>query len=409
MRLLVASQFFPPEPVPIPGDVAAAAQAAGHQVRVLTGVPSYPAGRVLEGWANRRRADGSEAGMPVRRVGAYPSHDRSAVRRAASYGSFAASTLLSGRDLARTADVAYVYWPPPTAAALPLLARLRHGVPYVLHVQDLWPDSVLHSGFLPGGPVAAGAGRVVDAWCRLLYRHAAAVVCLSPGMATVLAGRGVPEDRLHVVWNWATEQPAPDRADRLAARRSLGLPDDAFVVMFAGNLGEYQALDVAVRAAARCADQGVHLALVGSGLAAESLRRLADELGARNVVLPGRRPAHEMPFVAAAADVQLVSLRPHGFFAGTVPGKLPAVLSSGQPVVCAVPGDAAALVAEARAGWPVPAGDETALVEALRQAAAASPDELAAAGRRGQNFYREHLARERGLPAVLDVLVRAAG
>jgi colanic acid biosynthesis glycosyl transferase WcaI len=407
LRIVVCSQWFPPEKVPIPADVAAGLVAVGHEVTVLTGFPNYPLGRTFDGWRQRPWATSRTNGYRVRRVVQYPSHDASGLRRAVSYLSFALATAIFAWRELRRADVVYVYGSPVTAALSPWLSRLTGGAPYVVHVQDLWPDSVVAAD-MAGSRWSPAVLRVLDRLCRTLYRGAAAVVCIAPTMAMLLRQRGVPDERVHTVGNWADEDlffPVPP--DRELA---LGLgAGDGLTVMYAGNMGPAQGLETAVRAAAQVADlPGFRLLLVGDGLGRPALEALAADAGAGNVVFCGQRPTEQMNAITAAADVQLVILRDLPHLRGTVPSKLGTVMASALPVLVSADGDARALVDAAGAGWTCPAEDVSALAKAFRQIAALSAEDRRRHGAAGRAYYEQHGARAAGMARIGAVLAGAA-
>lgn len=408
MRIVVLSQWFPPEKAALPADVAHAAAARGHDVTVLTGFPNYPTGQIYNGYQQRARLDAEIDGLHVRRVALYPSHDRNAGKRVANYLSFAATSTAFGWRILRSADAVYVYHPPLTASLGPWLARSLRGAPYVLHVQDLWPESVLESGLLSGRAVGA-VGRLLTRACNAAYRRAAVVIGIAPTMAELLRERGVPADRLAVVPNWADEEifyPVP-RDEALADE--LGFTD-CFCVMFAGNMGDLQGLDVAVRAAAAVRDlSDFRLTLVGDGLARPGLEALARELEADNVMFLPSQPLARMRDVTSTADVQLVCLRDLPFLRGTIPSKLGTVLATGLPVLCSAGGDAPQLVVDAGAGWTCRPDDAASMEQAFRQAHSSSLAERTAMAAAGRRYYQTHLSRAAGTEQIIDALERAAG
>ncbi len=406
MRAVLCTQWFPPEKAALLADIAEGLRDEGHQVTVLTGFPNYPLGKVYDGWRQRLWADYPAEGYHVRRVVQYPSHDTSPVRRAASYISFGLAAAVFGWRAIRAADVVYVYHPPLTTALGPWLSRLLGGPPFVLHVQDLWPDSVAAADMLDrrSAPLVV---RVLDRACRAVYRGAASVVCIAPTMASLLQNRGVSAARLEVVPNWADEalfHPVERDASVVESLQLTGTTS----VMFAGNMGPAQGLGTAIRAAAAVRDlPDFRLVLVGDGVHRPALEELAAQLGADNVVFAGARPLAEMNAVTAAADAQLVILRDLPFLRGTIPSKLGSVLASGLPVVCAAGGDARALVEQAGAGWACAGEDVAALAEAFREVHAASAAELRRRGAAGCSYYRANMAKRRGV-ARLEAVLRTA-
>lgn len=406
MRVVVLTQWFPPENAWIPQALAERLVRSGHDVTILTGFPNYPAGEIYAGWRQAPRSVTREHGYRLVRVALYPSHDRSPVRRALNYLSFSASATISGWTILRAADVVYVYHPPLTAVTGAWLSRVLGGAPFVLHVQDLWPDSVISAGLL-SGRAALRARALLSRACDAVYGRAAAVVAIAPTMARTLTERGVPADRTHVVSNWADERHFRPEARSESAVAELGA-SDSFTVMFAGNLGDFQALDVAIRAAARVQDlPDFKLIIVGSGVAEQGLRTLVGDLGLRNVVFLGRRSMDSMSRLTAAADVHLVSLRALPFFEGTIPGKLASLLACGLPVICAIGGDAARVVTAAGCGWTSPPEDLDALELTFRKAHSSTRKQRLDLGRAGRAYYEQHMSQAAGVAALTSILVAA--
>jgi colanic acid biosynthesis glycosyl transferase WcaI len=152
MRVLLLSQFFDPEPASIPGmPLARFLQSRGHEVEVVTGFPNYPGGRLYPGYRLQLHSQETAHNVRIHRVPLYPSHDRSSWARLANYGSFAVSSATIGTIATSRQDVTYVYHPPATAALAALLWRRIRKAPFVLHVQDLWPESVVSSGMIRPG------------------------------------------------------------------------------------------------------------------------------------------------------------------------------------------------------------------------------------------------------------------
>ena len=409
MKVGIVSQFFPPEPALIAGSLAEGLAARGHEVRVLTGYPNYPHGTLYPGFRQRWRDVTTNGAITVRRVPLYPSHDDSAVRRAANYLSFAATSTAAAVRFLSDVDVVYVYHPPGTAFAAAALMRLLRRIPVVLHVQDLWPESISESSMAPGGVAGAGLHRLVGAAMRRVYSAASAIITLSPIMRELLIERGADPAKVSVVLNWTDEtlfRPVPVTEE---ARRALGYRGRR-LVMHAGNIGRFQNMAVAVRAAAAVEHSApLDLVIVGSGLEEESTRRLATELGAGNVRFLGRRDPAEMAPLYAATDFQLLSVRNLPGLRGAIPSKLQAALACGSPVVSAVGGDCFQLVRHNRVGFAVPPDDGDALAGAFAQAALVTDREVAAMGRRARACYEEQMSCRAGVDAVTAILADAAG
>ena len=144
MRIGILSQWYEPESggASIPGVLARGLSRRGHDVRVLTGFPNYPTGRIYPGYRQRARHQEVSGGVTVTRVPLLPNHDSSTAKRAANYGSFAVSASSLGLSEMRKLDALWVYNSPATISLPMWLLRYGAGVPVVLHNMDMWPDSV---------------------------------------------------------------------------------------------------------------------------------------------------------------------------------------------------------------------------------------------------------------------------
>lgn len=406
MRIGMISQWYEPEAgsAAHPTAIARALRARGHEVDVLTGFPSYPLGRVHSGYSMKLRQVEEREGVRLLRVPDVPSHDDKAVRRALSLTSFAVSATVQVGWL-RHVDACLVYLTPATVGLAAVVLKRLTGVPYVLYVQDLWPETVTASGFIGNPAVARLVERGLTAGLTRLYRGAASVAAISPTMAATLATRGARTPPMSVP-NWVDEhvfRPAP-------AGGGAALPAGRTWIMYAGGIGEVQALQHAVRALAELPDRpDIGLALVGDGTALPGLQALARDLGVDDRLLVlGSRPMESMPALMSAAAAQLISLRDLPLFRGTIPSKLQASMACAAPVVCAVAGDAADLVARTGVGLVVPPEDPPALAAAFRKIADLPDGRRRALGARGREVYLGELSAAAGGQALESMLAAAA-
>ena len=202
MRILFLSQFFAPEPFFKGLFFAKGLARLGHKVEVLTDFPNYAGGRVYDGYRASFLQREIMDGIPILRVPLYPSHDRSAFRRSLNCLSLAASAASIGAGLVKPADVMYVCHPPGTIGLPAYVLRLLRGIPFVYDIQDLWPEAVAHSGMLSN----RFAMSVIDYMSRITYRQASHITVLSPGFKRALVKRGVPEEKVSVIYNWCDDE-----------------------------------------------------------------------------------------------------------------------------------------------------------------------------------------------------------
>lgn len=398
MKILVVTQYYPPERADIVQSVATRLSERGHAVKVLTGYPNYPDGRIFKGYSQRLRQHERDGDVEVLRVPLFADHSTRAVRRALNYVSFALSSASAWR-FAKDCDVTYVYAPQTTAALGPWLWRFLGGSPYVLHVQDLWPDSIIGSSLVRKGRAGSIVSGLLNPWLKSVYKRAAGTIGIAPTMVSTLRQRGVPTGRSHLVYNWSTHAPdlktiASDRAPQRQIMRFL----------IAGNIGDMQDIDTVIRVAALTRSQGATFTVVGDGTALNRVKALAEELRATNVEFVGRVPSEEMPKFYAEADYAVVTLKNLPAFEGTIPSRFQAAVSYGLPVITNVPGDLTAFVKERDLGITA----EVESVEALRDAVlkAIELGEVGV-GRYATNslkIFEEHFRLDRGIDAIEKIL-----
>ncbi|QCX26475.1 glycosyltransferase family 4 protein [Nocardioides jishulii] len=406
MKIGLLTQWYGPEPGPaaLPESLAVELAARGHEVQVVTGFPNYPVGKVFDGYQQSRRLDEERHGVQVRRVALYPSHDDSVVQRGLNYGSFAASALVSGMDALRDVDALWVNYSPVTIS-LPMFAlQRRTKVPTVVHVLDLWPDTVTASGL--GGGLGSALEKPLHSLCNRMYASAHRVAYISPGVGEILAQRGVSRDKLAYAPMWADESIhqracSPDQ-------RGHGLGQDTIALVYAGTLGGAQDLDTLVRACGRVTDLDLRCLIAGSGTEEERLRRLADEVGASNVSFLGRIGMEEMKDLNADSDVHYVGLNDHPLAHITMPSKIQAILAAGRPIVGALGGDAAAAVRDS-GGRTVTSGDVDGLVTELRAMVADGRQELVRLQQEAHAYYEQTFSFAGGVDRVEALLTAAAG
>lgn len=396
MKIGLLSQWFDPEPGPasLPAVYGREFVSRGHEVTALTGFPNYPDGILYDGYRLRRRITERRDGMAVTRVALYPNHSSSAVGRAVNYASFALSAAASGRPALRDVDALWVYNSPATVA-LPMLAHSRWGrKPIFLHVQDLWPESLVHSGMLPSGRLGAVAVKAVEQLVGLAERRSAVIGVISRSVREVILSRNPDLDPARIVYapNPTNEQlfrPVNEVRERLG----IGVAKDFVEVMYAGSVGEVQGLDTLLDAAAMILNRPeIRITIVGDGISRERLERRAAAERLTNVRFVGRVPQDTIPELIARSDIQVVSLADSPFLANTTPSKISALLASAVPLVAQLAGDGARLIADSGAGNAVAPGDAAALGAAILNMADGGPEVWRDYGSRGRDYYLKNLS-----------------
>lgn len=390
MRILLVSQWYDPEPNFKAAPLGSSLAQRGHAVTALTGFPNYPYGRIYPGYRQRLWQIERRGGVRVVRVPLYPDHSRAPVRRALHYLSYAASASVIGTALAGPADVMWVYHPPMTAAIPAWWIGLLRRAPFILEIQDIWPETLEVTEMVRSPRVLRWVGKMAE----FFYARAAAITVISPGFKRHLEARGVPAEKIHIIPNWADEAVYRPVAPDPSLRQAYGLAG-RFNVVYAGNIGPGQALGTVLDAAGMLIDlPDVQFVMIGDGMDRTRLERLATERGLTNVRFLPHQPAERMPELLALADVLLIHLKRDPLYEITIPSKTLAYLACGRPILCAAAGDAAAVVQAAGAGLACPPQDATALAQAVRGLRTTAPEHRAAMGAAGRSAFISQYTRQ---------------
>lgn len=397
-RILFLSQLFDPEPTAKGLRFIQGLIERGIDAEVVTGFPNYPGGKVYPGYRMRWCQSETMEGVKVTRLATYPSHDASAVKRISCYLSFYATALLHLLFRARRTDLIYVYYPSLTAGLSAISAKLFRRTPVVLDIQDLWPDSLGASGMMTSRFLLA----LVNYFCGLLYRNCNHIIVQSPGFRRLLIERGVPAEKITVIYNWTDEIPAPGPTVLPAGFQAT----DELRFLFAGNMGAAQGLAALLDAAAlvQTARPDITFYFMGGGAERGALENHAARLGLHNVRFLPRVSMREAQAYLAAADCLIVHLKDQPLFRVTIPSKTQAYLFAGRPILMAVPGDAADLVESAGAGLGAMPEEPADLAAKALALADLPPEARAAMGARGRSFYLTRLSARQGLDATATII-----
>jgi glycosyltransferase involved in cell wall biosynthesis len=390
MRVLVVTQYFWPENFRI-NDLARELVKRGYDVTVLTGLPNYPAGKVFEAFERDRKTFDHYAGIDVRRI---PMLARGSgnLQLLLNYLSFVVGACVFGpwRLRGLDFDVVFVFEPSPVTVGLPavLLGRLKRA-PVVFWVQDLWPETLVAVGVVRSPKVLAAVGKLV----RFIYNRCALVLGQSHGFLGSITQYCADVKKIRYFPNWAEDvfsltdiAPAPEVPAR----------EDAFNILFAGNVGEAQDFPAVLDAAESLKhNPAIRWLIVGDGRMTGWLRTEVVRRGLEHCfLLLGRFPLERMPSFYAHTDVLLVSLKRDPIFALTIPGKVQSYLLAGIPLLGMLDGEGADIIRNANAGLACPAGEAKQLAQAVLQLGAMSDSERQQLGKNGRAYAQKEFNRD---------------
>lgn len=332
MHILILTPFYSPDlgpSAPLYTMLSEGLIKRGHQVTVLTAVPHYPSGKVSTAYQSRSVWHSTENGVEVTRV-RVPSVKRSNLAmRLLQFLCYQLGAIWAGFRLQY--DVVIVS-NPALSAWLPFVyfVVLRHK-PAVFSVHDVYPDVGITLGIFRHKSVIS----IVGGLERYCLKHSFVVRILSESFRPGLRRLGVPNTKMALIYDWVdTDLIQPiSRCNPFAQEHKL---IDHFVVLYAGNLGFSQGLEMVLASAeqlAECSD--IHFLFVGDGSGRHALVEQARQRNLTNVQFLPFQPRECLPEVLASANISLVILR-KGIGTGSLPSKTFSILASGRPLIASV-------------------------------------------------------------------------
>jgi len=374
VNLLVICPHFDPDVAPtgvVMSRIAHELIARGNRLHVVTSLPWYQHHAIDAGWDGQLvRTERTDWGR-ISRVHPFPTDKRNIPARALAFGGFTALATLVGAFGQVRPDAVLAMSPPLTLGLAGRIAATVRRAPLVFNIQDVFPDVAIELGLLSGDRVIRGA-RALE---RVSYRISDAVTVLSDDLAENVRAKitiglegeraQVQAEKVRVIPNFVDTNAIRPAARENSYREQYGLIGKK-VVMYAGNVGFSQSLNLVLDAARsfEASRPDVVFVINGGGSARPDLERDAAQLP--NVRFVDMQPIERLPEVLAAGDIHVVPLRA-GLAWSSVPSKLYSILAAGRPIVASVdPGtEVERTIERARAGIAVPPDDSRAFASAL--------------------------------------------
>lgn len=394
MRILIYGINFAPELTGIgkyTGEMSAWLAQNGHTVDVITAIPYYPMWKAEKGYSNRWWRHEVIEGANVVRCPLYIPGKVTSMKRIVHEFSFVMTLFpvwlktLFQKKYDRVICVA----PPFHLGFLPLLYARIKGSKLVTHIQDLQVDAAKDLGMITNKRFL----NLMFGAEKFILKRSAAVSTISPGMQRKIESKGIAAEKIIMFPNWVDEHTIKPLGKDQSLRHEFGLQQNDKVILYSGNLGEKQGLEIIIEVAKHFTSRPeVVFIISGSGGGKEKLENAVTEAGLGNVRFFPLQPYEKLSALLATADVHLV-LQKKSATDLVMPSKLVSILAAGGcPIVTALPGSTLYdVVDQYQAGILIEPENAVALQDGIEKALASNLDVYKANARR---YAEQFLSKE---------------
>lgn len=296
-------------------------------------------------------------------------------------------------------DVAFIDSTPPIQGLKLPIVRLLRKKPVVYNAQDLFPETLSGTGLAKQGGLLWKIGMWVS---NVTFRNSDKIIAISNDIKRSMVARGVPAEKIEVVYNWVDEkavQPVAKEDNPLF--EEFGLDRNKFTIVYAGNLGNAQNIGIVLDGAKELPE--VQFAVFGSGgLENEVRKRISDE-GLTNVHLNPLQPIERVKYVYSLGDACIVSCK-EGLGGSAMPSKSWSIMSCGRPVVASFDeGELKEILENNNCGVFSHAGNVKEFVAAIRQLAT-NREKCEKMGKNARQFILDNLTKEVGAKKYVEII-----
>lgn len=305
-------------------------------------------------------------------------------------------------------DVAFIDSTPPIQGLkMPLIKWLKRK-PTIYNVQDVFPDSLVGTGLTKKGSLIWEIGRIVE---KITYKYSDKIIVISEDFKKNLLAKGVPEDKIVVIYNWVDQNKVVDvLREENKLFDAYGLDRSKFYITYNGNIGLTQNMDMLLGVAQELQEEykDIHFVLVGNGAYLDEVKRKVTEQQLDNVHLLPFQPYEDISHVFSLGDASLVISKP-GVGANSVPSKTWSIMSASRPVLANFDeNELKTIIENNHCGIFTKAGDKDAFKESILTLY--NHHELCQEyGRNGRKFVMDNLTREVGTQKYVDVIKEVCG
>ena len=299
-------------------------------------------------------------------------------------------------------DCIYLESTPPIQGMLGAFIKKFRGIPFVYNLQDIFPDSLIGTGLAKKDGLLWKIGRKIE---DFTYKHADKIIVIGEDFKRNIMAKGVPEEKIEVVYNWVDENAVvPVAKEENPLFEEFGISREKFHVVYAGNLGNAQNIDVIVDAARELSGRDdVEFLIFGTGGLKEQFVEKVKGYGIGNVKFFPLQPMERVGQVYGLGVVCVVSCKP-GLGGAAMPSKMLSIMSAGRAVVASFDqGELTYILEQNKCGAYAPAGDVKAFAD-LIQSMADNPEECRQMGENARELILKKFTKAYGTGEYVRII-----
>lgn len=347
MKILVVCQYYYPEPFRIT-DICENLVKLGHDVTVLTGLPNYPEGKVLEEYKFGKRKREVLNGVNIIRTFEIGRGDNK-IKLFLNYLSYAVSATLKALYLKEKFDVLLVNQLSPITMAIPAIVyKKKHNKKVLFYCLDLWPDSLAAGGIKEDSKIY----KIFYKISKCIYNSADTILITSSMFKEYFENKlKISHINIKHLPQYAEDLFLSEEDDKLEKYKT-SKSNEKYNLVFAGNIGKMQSVETIINAANELKERlDIIFHIVGEGSRLTACKELVKSLKLNNVIFYGRHPIEEMPKFYELADAMLITLKSNKSLSYTLPGKIQSYMAAGKPIIGSSDGEIKRVIEQANCGF----------------------------------------------------------
>lgn len=395
MKILVVTQYYWPENSRVT-DIVESLQEAGNEITVLTGLPNYPEGYIYDGYKKGKNRKEVHNGIKIIRAKLIERrHD--SFHRLLNYYSFPFFANKIVKKMPNDFDVVLAFEESPIMLVLPAIKYAkRNNKKLIMYEMDLWPESLLAGGITKHSIIYN------------YFKKVSSKIYSSCDKIVVSTKEHIDYIKQLPKCNDLDIEYLAQYAEPIFEKETFSSIDNETIdLMFAGNIGKAQSVCTIVKAASLLSnDNRFKFHIVGDGSDFLNVKKIANDLGLKNIVFYGKKPLPEMPQMYDLADAMLVTLEDKPYANMTIPGKVQSYMAAGKAVIGCANGSCANFIINNQIGYACNAGDYKALANTLKEL---DLEELSIIGKRSKAVYEKKYHKTVFVGKLIKILNEAIG